>query len=440
MKKSVALALAIGLGAAGVGIAPGAGASSRTSRGSTRAAAILRDGGAIVVDWNRALLRLVRTPGAQPATVHPTRSFALLQAAIYDAVLSVVGGGRPYLLSERAPRGARPDAAAAAAGHDSLAALYPGATGVLDELLAAELTAMPDGPAKTDGVRVGQDIAARLLAARADDGSAASGPPVAPGTTPGAYRPTPPKFAPPVFTGWGSVTPFVLAGPSQFRPAPPPSLTSRAYTRAVNEVRAKGRDAASSRTADQSAAAQFWAAPIWNYWNEIAQGAATRHHTDLVRTARLFAVLDLSLADDVIAFYDAKYHYALWRPVTAIREAADDGNPNTTGDPTWNPLAATPADPSYPGAHSAVSAAAATVLASFFGDHDRPRVTSEVVPGAVRTFRSYQGVATEAGLSRIDAGVHTRLDHRAGVLLGRRVATYVLHQSLSTRFGPSPRG
>src|SRR5205823_11203628 len=117
-------------------------------------------------------------------------------------------------------------------------------------------------------------------------------------------------------------------------------------------------------------------------------------------TARLFAVLDLTLADDVIVFYDAKYDYAVWRPVTAIREADGDGNPRTAGDPTWNPLAATPADPSYPAAHSAVSAAAATVLVSFFGDHDRLRVASEVVPGAVRTFRSYQAAAAEAGLRR----------------------------------------
>src|SRR5207302_3844458 len=121
---------------------------------------------------------------------------------------------------------------------------------------------------------------------------------------------------------------------------------------------------------------------------ESAQSAAAGHRTDLVRTARLFAVLDLALADDVIAFYDAKYHDAVWRPVTAIREADGDGNPRTVGDPAWTPLAVTPADPSYPGAHSAVSAAAATVLASFFADHDRLRVTSQVVPGAVRTVRS----------------------------------------------------
>ncbi|HTC80288.1 MAG TPA: vanadium-dependent haloperoxidase, partial [Acidimicrobiia bacterium] len=366
--------------------------------------------------------------------VHPTRSFAVMHAAIYDAVVSVTGG-RPYLFAERAKRGARPDAAAASAAHDTLAALYPSAAGQIDGLLATELGAMPDGSGKTEGVDAGRAVAAGLLAARADDGALAVGPPPAPGSAPGAYRPTPPKLAPPVFTHWGQVRPFVLTDGAQFRPTPPPALTSPAYARALNEVRDKGRDTAPARTADETATAQFWGAPIWNYWNEIAQGAATRHGTGLVTTARLFAVLNLAIADDVIAFYDAKYHYAVWRPVTAIREADGDGNPATTGDPNWMPLSATPADPSYPGAHSAVSAAAATVLSGFFGNWDRLTVTSEAVPGATRTFPGYRAAATEAGLSRIAAGVHTRTDHDAGTRLGRRVAAYVLRQWRSTWAG-----
>ena len=164
----------------------------------------------------------------------------------------------------------------------------------------------------------------------------------------------------------------------------------------------------------------------------VMHAAISRHGTGLVTTARLFAVLNLAIADDVIAFYDAKYHYAVWRPVTAIREADGDGNPATTGDPNWMPLSATPADPSYPGAHSAVSAAAATVLSGFFGNWDRLTVTSEAVPG---TFPGYRAAATEAGLSRIAAGVHTRTDHDAGTRLGRRVAAYVLRQWRSTWAG-----
>jgi len=173
----------------------------------------------------------------------------------------------------------------------------------------------------------------------------------------------------------------------------------------------------------------FWAAPIQNYWNQIADDAVLAHHTDLSQASRLLADMDLSFADGAISFYDAKYHYDLWRPISAIREAASDGNPATIADPNWSPLATTPADPSYPGAHSVISSAGATVLSAFFGNHDDIAVTSEVLPGVVRHFDSYRDVAREAGLSRIFAGVHTRIDHDAGLRLGRSVADFVLDQN-----------
>jgi hypothetical protein len=153
------------------------------------------------------------------------------------------------------------------------------------------------------------------------------------------------------------------------------------------------------------------------------------HHANLLQSARLFADMDLSFADGAISFYDAKYQYDLWRPITAIREAATDGNPATIADPNWTPLAATPADPSYPGAHSVISEAGATVLSAFFGNRDDITVSSEVLPGVVRNFDSYQGAALEAGQSRIFAGVHTRLDHNAGLSLGQNVADDVLAQN-----------
>jgi membrane-associated phospholipid phosphatase len=155
------------------------------------------------------------------------------------------------------------------------------------------------------------------------------------------------------------------------------------------------------------------------------------HRTTLAQNARLFALLDLSLADSTIAFYDAKYTYRFWRPVTAIRARATDGNSATVADPSWTPLATTALDPSYPGAHSTISAAGATVLRSFFGsDHDAFSVSSEVLPGVQRSFTSFSGAAEEAGLSRIYAGQHFRTDHVAGQLLGRRVALYVLRHFL----------
>jgi membrane-associated phospholipid phosphatase len=392
-------------------------------------------GAAFIVAWNRELLHIVQIPGAQPATVHQTRSYALLHTAIYDAVVSITRNGRPFLVSVDAPGGARPDAAAAAAGHATLAALYPTLKPELDQLLADQLALIPDGRARHQGIEVGDEVASRLLAARAHDGSAVTPAPFVAGTQPGDYRSTPPNFPSPVFTDWGNVTPFVLRDGAQFRPAPPPSLTSAAYARALNEVKSLGQDSSTTRTAEQTLIGKFWAPPIWNTWNAIAEEAVLAHHTNLVRTAAMFAALNLSFADSAIAMYDAKYHYQLWRPVTAIRLADTDGNPATMADPTWTPLAPTAPDPSYPGAHSTFSAAGAAVLSAFFGNRDEIQVNSPAVPGAVRTFSTYSGVATEAGLSRIYAGQHTRIDHVAGLQLGISVARFVLHESGLGHFG-----
>jgi membrane-associated phospholipid phosphatase len=382
--------------------------------------------GAIVIAWNKELLKIVQTPGAQPATVHPTRSYAILHAAIYDAVVSITRDAPAYVFSVNAPRSARADAAAAVAGHDTLAALYPKWQAALDQQLASELATIPNVAGKQQGIQVGQAVAARLIAIRANDGSATTPQLFVPGNQPGNYRPTPPKFPAPVFTNWGNVTPFVLDNAAQFRPGPPPALTSQAYAQALNEVKSLGQNSSTTRTPDQTVIGKFWGGPIWNTWNEIAENAAQAHHTNLVTTARLFAALNLSFADSAIAFYDAKYDYQLWRPITAIRLADTDGNPATVGDPTWTPLAVTAADPSYPGAHSTISAAGATVLSAFFGNQDQISVTSDVLPGVVRTFSNYNDVATEAGLSRIYAGQHTRIDHEAGLALGHAVAQFVL--------------
>ncbi len=382
--------------------------------------------GTIVIDWNKELLHIVQTPGAQPATVHPTRSYAILHAAIYDAVVSITQDAPPYLFSVPAQRSARADAAAAVAGHDTLVALYPKMKAALDQQLTGELATIPDGAGKQQGIQVGQAVATRLLAMRANDGSTAAPQPFVPGNQPGNYRLTPPKFMAPVFTNWGDVTPFVLNNAAQFRPGPPPPLTSQAYAQALNEVKSLGQNTSTTRTADQTVIGKFWGGPIWNTWNEIAENAALAHHTNLETTARMFAVLNLSFADSTIAFYDAKYHYQLWRPVTAIREANTAGNPAIVGNPNWTPLAVTALDPSYPAAHSTISAAGATVLSAFFGNQDQIRVTSDVLPRVVRTFTSYNDVATEAGLSRIYAGQHTRIDVGAGSELGHAVAQFVL--------------
>jgi hypothetical protein len=293
-------------------------------------------------------------------------------------------------------------------------------------MLAGELAAVPADKSTEEGIRVGRLVATLMLAARAGDGSAATPPPfVVPPAAPGNYQITPPNHPTPVFTNWGSVAPFGLNSGEQFRPAPPPALNSTAWAQAIGEVQSLGQDSSTTRTADETTAAKFWAPPIWNTWNEIADGQATTRRTDLEETAKMFASLDITLADTTIAFYDAKYHYLFWRPITAIR-AGTPGNPAVTANPTWNALANTAPDPSYPGAHSSISQAAATVLSSFYGPNVDLTVTSDGLAGVSRHFSSFQAAADEAGLSRIFAGQHTRIDHQAGQTLGGDVARLVL--------------
>jgi len=394
-----------------------------------------------VVEWNKALLRIVRTPGAQPSTVHPTRSFAILHAAIYDAVNSIDRTHAPYLI-RLSPRAASQEAAAAAAAHQVLIALYPSFNAELDSRLQQSLAQIPDGARKTKGVRIGQEVADRILALRADDGSAAPPLKFLFGAFPGDYQSTPPNFpAQPQFTNWSHVKPFALERASQFRPGPPPALASDAYSDAFNEIKSLGVANSTAASPDQALTGRFWNGAIQNYWNEIAQTTALSKGLTTAEAARLFALLNLSLADCVIAFYDAKYTYGVWRPVTAIRAADTDGNPETEADPNWLPeVGKTAPDPSYPGAHAVISAAAAAVLAGFVEEDPFDlSVTSEVMPGTQRSFESFAGAAREATLSRIFAGQHFRFDLTAGQRLGREVADFVVDRLLIRRHGDEDR-
>jgi membrane-associated phospholipid phosphatase len=374
-----------------------------------------------VVQWNRTLLGVVRTPGAQPPTIHPTRSFAIMHAAIYDAVDAIAATHVPYAvsLSGVSPQASQ-DAAAAAAAHDVLAALYPSFRAVLDARLQDSLSQVPDGTEKDDGLAVGQTVAARMLALREADGSSASPTPFTFGSEPGDYQSTPPNFpTQPQFTHWSAVRPFALSSASQFRPGPPPRVTSRAYRAALAEVESLGVAPGTAATADQMLTGRFWNGAIQNYWNEIGQTAAVGLGLSTAETARLFALLDLTFADAVIAFYDAKYTYTFWRPVTAVRA--------TNADPSWLPeVTNTPPDPSYPGAHAVISSAGATVLAAFLGgDRFEFTVTSEVLPGVERSFTRFSAAAREAASSRVFAGVHFGFDLTAGRRLGRQLAKLV---------------
>jgi hypothetical protein len=198
-------------------------------------------------------------------------------------------------------------------------------------------------------------------------------------------------------------------------------------------VKALGIVNSDAASADQALTGRFWNGAIQNYWNEITQTAAEKHNLTTAQDARLFALLNLALADSVIAFYDAKYTYNFWRPVTAIRAADTDDNPATVADPAWLPqVGKTTPDPSYPGAHAVISAAAATVVKSFFRSHHFDfKVTSEVLPGVERSFKSFSAAADEATLSRIFAGVHFRSDLTSGQQLGREVAHFVVDNFLT---------
>lgn len=383
--------------------------------------------GQSVTEWNRTLISIVGTPNAQPATVHPTRAFAMLQAAEYNAVVSITRAGRPYGSAVPAAGDARPDAAADQAAHDVLLGLYPSMRAKLDHQLGIELAALPAGTPTHDGVAVGAAAARAILTQRATDGSATTPAPFKAGTAPGDYRPTPPKFPAPMYTRWGSVSPFVLDNPAGLRPPAPPPVTSTEYASALAEVKSVGQDSSTTRTPDQTAAGKFWSAsPIWNTWNQVAGKLSTDHHAGLSQTSRVFAALDLALADTTIGLYNAKYHDLVWRPVTAIQHGLPTAVPPISADPNWNPLTPTAADPSYPGAHSALSTAAATVLTAFYGTQQPVAITAATDPGVTRSFPSLDAAAGEAGLSRIWAGQHTRLDHQAGQQLGRQVATKVL--------------
>jgi hypothetical protein len=332
------------------------------------------------------------------------------------------------------PRSASQDAAAAAAAHQVLVALYPAFKATLDAQLQQSLAQIPDNNDKAEGVRIGQAVADRILAVRSNDGSNAQPIPYVFGAAPGDYQSTPPNFPPqPQFTHWSRVTPFTLERARQFRPGPPPALTSDTYSDAFNQIKSLGIANSTTATADEALTGRFWNGAIQNYWNEIAQTASVAHGLTTAQNARLFALLNLSLADDVIAFYDAKYTYNFWRPVTAIR-AADPGiNPETVADPNWLPeVGKTAPDPSYPGAHAVISAAGAEVLISFFErDRFEFNVTSEVLPGVERSFTSFSAAAEEATLSRIFGGQHFRFDLTTGQRLGREIADFVLDNFLT---------
>lgn len=392
-----------------------------------------------VLQFNQAALAAIRNE--KPVIGFLTRDLAIVHSAIFDAVNAVDHTSTVFHVQATAPAGASADAAAAAAGLFTGSALFPTDAALFQNAYKAVLAAIPDGQAKTDGIAVGRFVAEQTLIQRATDGANALVT-LVPGTNPGDWRPAPPGFAPAQTPQWPNVTPFALDSGSQFRPPPPPSLTSAAYTASFNEVKDLGRVDSTTRTAAQTEVARFWEGKagtpqIPGYWNLIAESAAVSQGNTLDQNARLFAELNVSLADEAIAFFDAKYAFNRWRPVTAIQLADQTGNPNTTADPTWMPLLNTAAHPSYVSAHGGTSGAAAAVLADFFGtDNISVSLTSEDLKGVTHSFSSFSAAATEALNSVVWGGVHFRLDNVAGQAQGQAVAHFV-EQNF---FRPAARG
>jgi hypothetical protein len=384
-----------------------------------------------VIQWNQELQKVLVAPGAQPASIHPTRTLAITQIAVDEAVNGILRRDGPLVVDARGPRGASPDAAAAAAAHTALDALLPTQQPAIDAFFQASLAQLGSGERVERGLRFGERVADAVLTARANDGAAVAAPAFAPFAGPGEYQLTPPAFAPAAFTQTSHVRPFVLESASQFRPAPPPALTSRRYAADFGEIHSLGELNSATRTADQTAIGKFWgAAPIWIVWNQIADQAALGFGNSLAQNARLFALLDTTQADGAIALYDAKYAYHRWRPITAIT-APDQGNPTTAADPNWVPLANTANDPSYPGAHATFSQAAATVLQDFFGTDAFSFSLTNPSVGISRDFASFSQAADEASASRIFAGQHFRYDEDAGQALGAQVGDFVFDNALS---------
>ncbi|HWV90487.1 MAG TPA: vanadium-dependent haloperoxidase, partial [Burkholderiales bacterium] len=351
-----------------------------------------------------------------------SRVFAITHAAMHDALNAIDRRYEPYREGVAAAPGALPEAAIAAAAHAALIELMPARKADFDLQFAETLAQIKDKRAAAAGMRVGRQAAARLLALRRDDG--ASRPVAHPaGTKAGEYRPTPPDFTPALFAHWGKVQPFVLKSSSQFRPAAPLAPTSARARAEIEEVRAIGGKTSALRSAEQSGISRYWYESSPQGWNRVAREVEAARGLDEWQSARLFALVNLAMADGFIGGFEAKYHFNYWRPATAIRES---------GDASWLPDLDTPPVPDYPSTHTVLGAAAAAVLARFF---DTDMVSFSMTSGApyagvTRRFWSFSEAAQENGASRILAGIHFATAVRAGYVQGDLIGAWTYDHAL----------
>jgi len=390
----------------------------------------------VVPEWNALLESVVPAGG-----LSPPRYYAMLHVAMFDAVNSIERGYGRYRFNAWASPIASPEAAAAQAAHDVLVDLFPNSKAAFDTALAARLSNIPPLRAKL-GSDVGKAVAAAVLAWRRNDGWSATPPPFVLPPIPGNYQPTPPAFGPPQFTQFPSTSPFGLLTPTQYLPRHPPTLDSQEYADDFNEVKRLGAAGSTERTAEQTQLARLFASVTsstvhWSLWSHVARDTARERGLSLSETARLFALLTVSIHDGLQTSHTSKFVYGLWRPVTAIRRADEDQNPLTDPEPTWNPLLTTPPYPAYSGNMACVSASAARALALFYGtDSMSFNVSWKGNTGNPDVTRAYQGfwqLAEDQANSRVYGGIHFRFDNEASQAICVRVPEYVFTHYMRPR-------
>jgi hypothetical protein len=378
----------------------------------------------VVMDWN-ARADAIATDKRLVAPVHG-RALAMMHVAMFEAVNAIERRYVPYRLKLVADRNTSGETAAAVAAHEVLVALYADQKSGLDALLAQTLSRVEQGSARERGIILGRKAAADILELRRSDGSHV-GEAYRPVTQPGVYVPTALAVASTV----GGFTPWVMASAAQFRPPPPPALTSETWTRDLNEIREIGGLNSTMRSAEQTDIGKFWFLTGARTFNPIVQQVAAYKKMNLLDCARLFALVSLAGEDAYIAVFEAKYAFNFWRPVTAIRNADQSGNPATPRDASWLPLGDTPMHPEYPCAHCITSAAVAAVLRGTVGeDIGEITLTSPTAPGVVRRWTRLDDYRDEVSNARIWAGFHYRFSAEAGKSMGTKIGELTVKTQL----------
>jgi hypothetical protein len=377
-----------------------------------------------IMDWNAKADAIAAEKQILPAP--HSRALAMLHIAMFEAVNAVEHRYAPYKLTLSADRSTSKEAAAAAAAYDVLLAIYPDQKTRLDEALTASLSGIADPESRSKGIELGKQAAAGVLALRANDGSVAQEN-YRPSAKPGAYVPT----IVPSFSTVGATTPWVMTSGSQFRPEPPPALDSQTWTRDLNEIREIGARNSTKRTAEQTTIGRFWFLVGARTYNPIVRQAALAKNMDVVDCARLFALASIAGNDALVAVFDAKYHYNLWRPITAIRNADITLNTATPREESWLPLGDTPMHPEYPCAHCITSATISTVLRDIVGDDfGEFSLTSSTAPGVTRKWTRLQDYSDEVSNARIYAGFHYRFSTEVGKEMGKKIGALTVATQL----------